>query len=140
MKRGDHKPRWRDVEPRFIRRIAEAFFEGAAKYERDLPPYEKNWHKADLEAALDVLDHAFEHLAAYSEIILNTLRGTPENIPTWVDQSEDHLGHLGANLAMLAKFEELGLFDQRPAVQEESEDVNTEKLSEKIKEFFGFNK
>ena len=116
-KRSDKKFRFRDVGLGLIRRIAAAFSEGALKYETDLPPYQKNWKRGDLNFALDVFDHAFEHLFWHNERILCRLNGVDffEHVRTIVGDEDltkvqeivddDHLGHLGANMVMLDYFE-----------------------------------
>lgn len=98
--RSGTKPRYRDIPTCLLRRIGLAFSEGAEKYEVDLAPYEKNWESGDLRFAFDAFDHAIEHLLEYRDQVRRRLLGLP------LKDGEDHLGHLGANIAMLAQFEE----------------------------------
>lgn len=107
-KRGDKVPRFRDIDYGFLRRVAEAFSEGAERYEQDLPPGVKNWKRGDVEFALDVLDHMLNHALLLKEQLLADLTG--ELIYDEDNLNEDHLGHLGANLVMLDYFERRGFF------------------------------
>ena len=122
-------PRYRDVGISLNRRIGQAFRDGVEPYEKDLPPYEKNWHKGDLTFALDALDHALEHLQWYTDKVLCSLNGVDfeDHCVTILGDTkkaneianEDHLGHLGANLVMLDRFERLGYFNAPDEVPDE---------------------
>jgi len=70
------------ITPIGLRRVAEAYGEGASKYPLG------NWTKGIPESSL--MQHAFAHLAAY-------MMG---------DKSEDHIGHTIWNLMTLAHFQE----------------------------------
>ena len=70
------------ITPIGLRRVAEAYGEGASKYPLG------NWTKGIPESSL--LQHAYAHLAAY-------MMG---------DKSEDHIGHAIWNLMTLAHFQE----------------------------------
>lgn len=128
-KRGAKVPRFRDIDYGFLVRVAEAFTQGAERYEPDGPPEFKNWKRGDREFAFDVLDHAISHLVAYKECLL--ARCTLDTTMSDLVEDEDHLGHLGANLVMLDYFERRGVFsapqqavdtvaDQAGSVGEES--------------------
>ena len=67
-----------------LRRLAETYAEGAAKYGAD------NWRKGIPSA--DLLNHAMRHVELYRS----------------GDRSEDHLAHALWNLATLAHFDEAG--------------------------------
>jgi len=107
-KRGAKVPRFRDIDYGFLVRVAEAFAQGAERYEPDGPPEFKNWKRGDREFAFDVLDHAISHLVAYKECLL--ARATFDTTMSDLVEDEDHLGHLGANLVMLDYFERRGFF------------------------------
>jgi len=111
-KRSTKYGRYRDIPTCFVTRIANAFQEGT-KYEKPedgWQPYEKNWKRGDLVFALDCLDHAIRHLHLYSDVILARLNNE-ELDPELYDLTDDHLGNTGANLSMLAWFEEQGMFE-----------------------------
>lgn len=108
--RSKRNPRYRDIDFGLMKRIGEAFLEGAETYEKDMMPYEKNWKNGDLVFALDVLDHAIEHLFNYKEAVLLSLNGEVGYASEF--KQEDHLGHLGANLVMLDYFDRRGFFDK----------------------------
>lgn len=116
--RSGSLPRFRDIDYGFLRRVAEAFSEGAERYEKDFPLGFKNWKKGDVEFAVDVLDHMINHALLLKEQILADLTG--ELIYDEGDLLEDHLGHLGANLVMLDYFERVGYF--RPVFEGEEEE------------------
>jgi hypothetical protein len=106
--------RYRDVPYALISRIAETFHTGAEKYEKPefgWFPFEKNWKRGNLNFALDCLDHALRHLILYSETIIARLN-EQELDPALYDTGDDHLANCGANLAMLAWFEEQGMFEK----------------------------
>lgn len=107
--RSGSLPRFRDIDYGFLRRVAEAFSEGAERYEKGFPPGQKNWKKGDVAFAVDVLDHMLSHTLLLKEQLLALLTGDY----TYEEYfgTEDHLGHLGANLVMLDYFERLGYFD-----------------------------
>ncbi len=107
-RRGDKVPRFRDIDYGFLVRVAEAFIQGAERYEPDGPPEFKNWKRGDREFAFDALDHAISHLVAYKECLL--ARCTLDTTMSDLVEDEDHLGHLGANLVMLDYFERRGVF------------------------------
>jgi len=141
-KRSAQYARYRDVPVCLIRRIAGAFSAGASKYERSedgFQPFEKNWKKGDLVFALDALDHAIRHLLLYSEVILARLNGVEHTLdPELYDTDDDHLANAGANLAMLAWFEEQGMFELSsrdfapPPEPEPSQDNNIRDVSDTI--------
>lgn len=104
--RSDKLPHYRDLPLSLLIRGGEAYREGAEKYEKEFSnPLDKNWRKGDLRFAADAIDHAMDHLLRYVENLRRRSLGLP-----W-DTSEDHLGHLVANLGMLSEFEEAGVFD-----------------------------
>lgn len=102
--RSEVLPRFRDIDYGFLRRVAEAFSEGAERYDKGFPPGFKNWKKGDVEFAVDVLDHMLNHALLLKEQLLAQLTGA------YIFDAEDHLGHLGANLVMLDYFERRGFF------------------------------
>jgi hypothetical protein len=105
-------PRYQDINFSFSRRIATAHLEGHVKYEKAkidsgaMQPIDKNYHHADLAFALGRLGNLIKHaqlLYAYYEHVLG-------GIPLPKDFAfEDHLGHVGANANMLAKWEQMGV-------------------------------
>lgn len=110
--RSDKLPHYRDLPLSLLIRGGEAFREGAEKYESEfLNPLDKNWRQGDIRFAADAIDHAMDHLFRYVENLRRRSLGLP-----W-DQSEDHLGHLVANLGMLSEFEEAGVFDAPETTQ-----------------------
>ena len=104
-KRSDHKPYYREIPVAVLRRLGEALREGALKYNEQ--PWDSNWQKGDLTFALDCIDHLGDHFACYAESVKARLAGKPTR------DEEDHLGHLLANAAFLAWFEERGMFVSR---------------------------
>jgi len=127
--RSEIKPRYRDIATAFLRRIGLAFQEGSVKYEQNLKPWEKNWKTGDIVFALDAIDHAVEHLLLYKDQILDSCAGYD------VEDSEDHLGHLGANLSMLSQFEEWGFFQPEaiePAPEPSEPSVTAEEKKDPI--------
>jgi hypothetical protein len=107
-KRSKLNPRYRDIDLGLLERIGNAFSEGAVKYEGDMMPFQKNWKNGDLPFALDVIDHAIEHLFSFKEVVL---RGLNRDETVEEFNNEDHLGHLGANLVMLDYFHRRGFFN-----------------------------
>ena len=116
-KRSEKLPAFRDIDYGFLIRVAESFAEGKEKYEKELPPYEKNWKKGDQEFALDVLDHMISHAIALKENYIERLTG--DYVMSHIAEDCDHLGHLGANLVMLDYFERKGFFDKSETVEAE---------------------
>lgn len=106
MKRTDSKPMYRKIPFSGLRRLALALTEGSIKYDEGL--YDRNWRKANPEAAAACVDHLVEHLWKWLE----------------GDVSEDHLGHLLANANFLCQYEEDGLFTpcSIPVVEEPVEE------------------
>ena len=117
--RSGSYPRFRDVPYCLIRRIANAFTSGAKTYERPedgFKPFEKNWKRGDLDFALDALDHAIRHAQLYKEVILARLNQEVLD-PEIYDTADDHIANCGANLGMLAWFEEQGFFEPENYVE-----------------------
>jgi len=134
-KRSDRYGRYRDIPVSLLTRIAEAFRIGT-KYERPEDgwrPYEKNWKRGDLEFALDCLDHFLRHAHLYSDTIIARLNGVEHLLdPKIYDTQDDHLANAGANLAMLAWFEEQGMFKVPAEVEKRQEELAEELIQEHI--------
>ena len=107
--------RYQDLCFAFSTRVAKAHLDGWFKYEQDrLPPGQKNFHLADLEFALGRLGNAIKHLQALQAVYEYILHEIP--LPKDVDLNEDHLGHAGANMNMLAKFEQLQILPSTASI------------------------
>jgi hypothetical protein len=117
-KRGGKLPRFRDIDYHFLERLGKALLEGAEKYEKDLPVWEKNWRKGKDEFFFDAIDHAIDHLFRFKEEMMrrygqDSLSLEPE------ESGEDHIGHCAANLLMLSYWEKKR--KQEPEEPEKSE-------------------
>ncbi len=100
--------RFQDLNFCFLERVALAMTEGFAKRPTDIEAvkrHTKDYLERDTEYALTKVGNAIKHLLMYNELLLRSLRGQSiEDL-----NIEDQLGHAGANLNMLAKWEETGI-------------------------------
>ena len=78
-RRSDRKPRFDLIPFEFLEAVAEVLTRGAARY----GPY--NWKRGRKDFFIDAWNHAFVHLQKFKE----------------GDKNEDHLAHLGCNVAFM---------------------------------------
>lgn len=94
---------YQDIPLSFVSRVAAAMAEGRLKHEQDLDPWDKNYYLGNKAFIVERLGHLVKHVFELREQILADMEGRS------LEPTEDHLGHAGANLLIIAELEHRGV-------------------------------
>lgn len=115
--------RLQDLNYELVRRGGLAMQEGREKYEGGQASWDKNYEKGDIEFAYNRLHNLIRHAFLLKETYKRLLSGKRAGFPKELDGQpvEDHLGHMVANLNMLAWYENAGVLPTTDPSQMETD-------------------